>query len=107
MLIKIKALSVNACYRGRRFKTPVYKAYEKELLLKLPKMAVPEGELELIIQFGFSSKLSDIDNGVKTFIDVLQKKYDFNDRRIYRLVVNKVIVKKGDEYINFKIGPLE
>ena len=70
-------------------------------------MAVPEGELELIIQFGFSSKLSDIDNGVKTFIDVLQKKYDFNDRRIYRLVVNKVIVKKGDEYINFKIGPLE
>ncbi len=106
MILKIKPLSVNECYTGQRFKSVKYKAYKTELLLKLAPMIVPEGELELIIQFGFSNRGSDIDNCVKVFTDVLQAKYEFNDNRIYRLVVNKVIVPRGDEYINFKLGIL-
>ena len=106
MIIKIKPLSVNKCYRGRRFKSNEYIAYSNELMLKLPKMTVPSGKLELIIQFGFSNKGSDIDNCVKVFQDILQAKYEFNDNMIYRLVVDKVIVKKGEEYINFKLKGL-
>lgn len=107
MLIRIKPLSVNECYIGKRYKSKQYKAYITELMIKLPPMMIPEGELELIIQFGFSNRGSDIDNGVKVFTDVLQRKYGFNDNRIYRLVVNKIIVPKGEEYINFKINELD
>ncbi len=107
MQIKIKPLSVNVCYRGRRFKNKAYNAYEHELLLKLPAMTVPSGRLELLIEFGFSNRGADIDNCVKIFQDVLQKKYGFNDNMIYRLVVDKFIVKKGNEYINFKIEAMK
>ena len=103
MKIDIKPLSVNQCFQGRRFKTPKYKQYETELLYLLPKINVPNGLLTLKVVFGLSSKLNDIDNGLKPFIDVLQKKYNFNDRDIYKLEVEKEIVKKGKEYIDFKI----
>ena len=80
MIIKIKPLSVNQCWAGKRFKTPKYKAYEKELLLILPKnYKVPLGMLEISFTWGFSSKLSDYDNPIKAFQDILQKKYNFND----------------------------
>jgi len=102
--VLIKPLSVNQCWAGRRFKTPKYKAYEKNLLALLPKKCkIPKGELILIAFCGYSSKLADIDNFLKPFIDILQKKYGFNDSRIFKLVIEKEIVKKGDEYLEFKI----
>ncbi|MCK5236103.1 MAG: RusA family crossover junction endodeoxyribonuclease [Deltaproteobacteria bacterium] len=103
MKINIKPLSVNACYRGRRFKTPAYKQYEKDVLIQLKAMSVPEGELELHIQAGFSNKGADLDNIAKVFIDILQVKYNFNDSRIYHISLYKRIVPKGDEYISFDL----
>ena len=107
MRIDIKALSVNAAWKGRRFKTDKYKAYEKELLLKLKPMKIPDGALELWINVGFSSSASDLDNILKPFIDVLQKKYKFNDNRIFKQVIEKCIVGKGEEYISFGINCYE
>lgn len=101
--IKIKPLSVNECWRGKRFKTPKYKCYEIELLLKLEDLEVPKGKLEINIIFGFSSKNSDWDNPIKPFQDILQKKYKFNDRQVYRATIDKVIVEKGEEFIEFEI----
>lgn len=99
--INIKPLSVNECYRGRRFKNNNYKAYETELLLRLPPLTLPTGNLAVNLVFGYSNKTSDIDNGVKVFLDILQKAYGFNDNEIYELHVFKVIVPKGKEYIDF------
>ncbi|MDY7025971.1 MAG: hypothetical protein SVC26_06500, partial [Pseudomonadota bacterium] len=67
----IKPISVNQAWQGRRFKTPHYKAYEQELLLKLPKsIDIPEGELALLATFGLSNyKASDYDNPIKPFQD--------------------------------------
>lgn len=98
ILKKIKLLSVNDAFQGRKFKTPKYKAYEKELLFSLPKVNVPEPPYEIYFEFGFSNVLSDIDNPVKPLQDILQKKYLINDRDIYKLTVEKKIVKKGEEY---------
>ena len=103
MKIQIKPLSINQCFQGRRFKTPKYKQYEKELMILLPALNVPSGLLEVVITFGLSSKLNDIDNGLKPFIDILQKKYLFNDRDIYKLIVEKKIVPKGEEFIECEI----
>lgn len=103
MKIDIKPLSVNQVWQGRRFKTKTYKDYEKTVLNLLPKLKLPEGKLKLVIRFGFSSVASDWDNPIKPFQDILQKKYDFNDSRIYKAEIEKVIVKKGQEFIEFYI----
>ena len=103
MKVNIKPLSVNKVWKGRRYKTQEYKDYENELFYILPKMDIPKGKLSLCIKWGMSSKASDIDNCAKPFIDILQKKYGFNDKSIYNLIMEKVDVKKGEEYIKFDI----
>jgi len=101
--IKVKALSVNSVWQGRRFKTKIYKDYENEVLYLLPRIKIPEGKLELELLFGVSSKNADADNLVKPFADILQKKYRFNDKLFYKIKVEKIDVKKKEEFIKFKI----
>ena len=104
--IDIKPLSVNEAWQGKRFKTERYKSYEKEVLYKLKNIILPDPPLKLELIFFVSSMLADIDNPIKPFVDILQKKYKFNDRDIYCLVVNKCIVKRGEEKIMFQISKL-
>ena len=104
--INVKPLSVNQVWQGKRFKTKKYKDYEKTVLSILPNLKIPEGNLKLVLTFGFSSKLSDWDNPIKPLQDILQKKYNFNDSRVFKAEVEKVIVKKGKEFIEFSIESL-
>lgn len=102
--INIKALSVNQAWKGKRFKTDLYKKYEKVMLLMLPKKSlVFDGGLIVNLIFGFSSKNSDIDNPVKPLLDILQKKYKFNDSQIMELNIKKVHVSKKQEFILIEI----
>jgi len=101
--IGIKPLSVNDCYKGRRFRTKDYDNYERTLMFLLPKIEMPEPPYAIYLEFGFSSKASDWDNCIKNFQDCLQKKYDFNDKEIYTGFVKKKIVPKGQEYVTFQI----
>lgn len=96
--IDIKPLSVNECWQGKRFKTEKYKWYELELISLLPDQVDITDKLS--IEFGIS-KLSDIDNPLKPFLDILQKKYGINDRDFNELTVKKNVVKKGQEFIFF------
>jgi len=104
--INIKPLSVNEAWQGRRFKTNKYKMWLTELSFILPKIVIPEGKLKVTYELGFSNAQSDIDNPVKCLTDALQFKYGFNDKMIYKLEVEKVIVPKGKEYISFDITSL-
>ena len=105
--LDIKPMSVNKAWRGgRRFRTNEYNQYIKDVMMLLNPMSIPEGNLNVTIEAGLSNKGGDIDNIAKPFIDILQKKYGFNDSRIYRLELIKKIVKKGDEYICFDIKEL-
>jgi len=107
MKIYIKPLSVNQVWQGKRYKTPKYKSYEKELLLMLPPIKINfKRDLSIHLTFGFSSTLSDIDNPLKPILDVLQKKYRFDDKQIFELKVKKEIVKKGEEFIELKINEI-
>jgi len=103
--LQIKPLSVNEAFKGRKFRTDKYDMFIRNCLLMLPKTILIEDEknIKLAIEFGFSSKASDIDNCCKSFIDCLVKKYKVDDRYIYELHIFKAIVKKGEEYIKFKI----
>lgn len=104
--INIKPLSTNRLWQGRRFKTPEYKVYEQEMWYLLPDMEVPQGKLSIKFEFGLSSKNADVDNCIKGCVDILQKKYGFNDRYIYKLEAVKVDVKRGEEYIDFELSTL-
>jgi Holliday junction resolvase RusA-like endonuclease len=83
--------------------------YEKLLLYSLPpsKKNWDKIPIELHLRIGFSNVASDIDNAVKPFIDILQKRYNFNDKYIFRLVIEKEIVTKGKEFIEYTIKKLE
>ena len=104
--IKYKPLSINECFQGRRFKTPSYNKYQRDILLLLPKILVPLKSLKISFEFGLSNKCNDIDNSIKPILDILCKKYGFDDREIYELNVKKIIVSKGSEFIRFEITEL-
>jgi Holliday junction resolvase RusA-like endonuclease len=103
--LQIKPMSINAAFKGRKFRTEEYNIFIIKCLRLLPdKIEIPDKtNIKLALEFGFSSKASDIDNCVKTFIDCLVKKYKVDDRFIYELHTFKTIVKKGEEFIRFKI----
>lgn len=105
--IDIKPLSVNQAWQGKRFKTDNYSKYERNVSLLLPRITIPEPPLRVYFEFGFSNTLSDIDNPVKPFMDILQKKYNFNDRDVFELSIKKTIVNKGKDYIIFNIESQE
>ncbi len=104
-IINIKPLSVNSAWQGKRFKTKAYKQYERDVLYQLKAASPPPTPYRIDIEFGFMSVLSDIDNPVKCFVDILQKKYGINDKDVYEMNLKKTIVKKG--YVKFSICQLK
>jgi len=105
--IPLKPLSVNVAWKGRRFKSDLYKNWIEDGLFLLQKQKVNDSEqLQLNIELGFSSKGSDIDNPIKPLLDLITKKYGINDNRFYKLYIKKKVVKKGKEYIKFEIKEL-
>lgn len=101
--INIKPLSVNDAWKGKRFKSQQYHAYETEMLLRLPPGHIPNPPYSVYYEFGFSNPLADFDNPCKPLGDILQKKYGFNDNQIYEAHIRKVLVKKGCEYVKVHI----
>jgi hypothetical protein len=101
--LPVKPLTVNRCWRGQRFKTPMYEAYEKELLYRLPMVKMPPPPYRFHYEFGLSNPLTDFDNPVKPLTDIFQKKYGFNDRDIHEATIKKVRVAKGLEYFTVKV----
>ena len=103
--LQIKPISINECFKGRRFKTPKYDTYIRQMMFLLPTIKnVPTRDIKVFIEFGYSSMLSDCDNGIKPFLDCLVKKYGFDDRYITQLNVHKKVVPKSEEYIIFEIS---
>ena len=94
--IDIKSMSVNKAWKGRRFKTSEYIVYEMNCIYLLPKIHIGEPPYMLWLEFGFSNMASDIDNPVKPFLDILQKKYRFNDKDITEIHLKKVKTKNQD-----------
>ena len=99
--LKIKPISINEAWRGRRFKTDRYNDFQMLMLSLLPKAEINSFKrLKLI--FGMSNSLSDIDNPVKMTIDCIQKKYGINDRDLIYLELHKVKTEKGAEFIEIE-----
>lgn len=103
--IKIKPLSANKLWKGKKYKTAEYDRYIHDMMLLLPnKIDIPDPKnIKLAIIWGFSSRLSDCSNPLKGFEDCLVKKYGFDDRYVQEIHLFKEIVPKGKDFIKFKI----
>jgi len=104
--VNIKPISVNECYKGRRYRTPKYDKYERDLRFILPKIVMPEPPYKIHFVFGLSSLASDGDNCVKNTQDVISKHYGFNDKLIKRWVIEVEKTKKGQEFFKFNLESL-
>lgn len=104
--INIKPLSINSAYNGKRTRSKAYNQYINDVTYQLKKIALGLPPYKLSFEFGFSSRGSDIDNVIKPVLDILQKRFAFNDNQVYELHAVKKITKKGSEYIKFKIESL-
>lgn len=106
--VMVKPLSMNEARKGRQYKTDKCNDFEERfgsLLLLAPKPDIPEeGDLEIHFEWGMSNfKRSDYDNPIKVAQDVICKWLNIDDNRFIGGSQIKVRVKKGCEYIKFRI----
>jgi len=102
--LKVKPMSVNQSYLGRKRKSSAYHAYEKYIMTQIDAQPLPsKGLLQIDFVFGVSTRSADLDNPIKPILDLLQKIHQFNDNRVYKLTAEKHIVAKGEEYLYYRI----
>lgn len=104
-MIKIdyKPLSINQAYTGERYKTTAYRNYAKVVTLMLKLYPLPMPPFKITLLCGQSNMCADFDNPIKPFVDVLAKKFKFNDKIIYAGYIEKVEVEPGKEFIMYKL----
>lgn len=116
--IPVKPLSNNRAWKVTAnpkrgvyvYKSADYLKFEKEVkeildnydFIHLPD----EGYLKFEATFGVSMRM-DLDNCVKNFMDVLESYYGFKDVRVDEIHIKKDRVKRGAEYIEFNLRPLD
>jgi len=100
--LKLKPISVNAAFQGRRFKTSDCKRYELELWYELPQKEMIIGEVEIWFDFFLTYYGTDISNLVKVTEDILVKKgYIEDDRKVKYMHLAKH--KSGENHMTIKI----
>ena len=109
--LNIKPISVNQAHsvRGRIYKSSTYNSFEEHVRFLLFSKPIPKfskgSKLKLSAIFAVSVKF-DLDNCVKTFLDVLEPIYQFNDRDIEEIHIRKQRCKRGEEFIEFTLTEL-
>jgi len=97
--------SINASYRagkGRIYKATPVKVWAEEALWSMIFQGLPQDGLEKMdrlrvdIDLTFRDRTSDIDNRLKSILDVVSKHFGFNDSIIYELHVTKRVNKAND-----------
>jgi Holliday junction resolvase RusA-like endonuclease len=72
IVLPIKALSLNNCYRGRRFATDEKKKYDRTLQLILPSCFIKSEYYKVTFRFGLKWCFAgDLDNLCKVLLDNL------------------------------------
>jgi Holliday junction resolvase RusA-like endonuclease len=89
--IDIKALSLNNCYRGRRFSTTAKKQYDRALQLLLPKVKVEGPRYTVTLRFFLKDCFrGDLDNLAKVLIDnIVKREIISNDRNVVEIHLYK------------------
>ena len=89
--LKIKPLSINMAFQGRRFKTAESRRYDNSMSLILPNKKEPGPFYSIQYDFYLKNFLStDYDNLIKQTQDcIVRKGIISDDRRIIKAIINK------------------
>ena len=104
--LKIKPLSANKMFYRNKNKTVEYRRYQEEMRDYMMGMVWDFGKdpVAFEVTAGFSNRAADLDNIIKPILDTFQNIFDdFNDNRVYKIKLDKDIVKKGNEYVDIKV----
>lgn len=104
--LKLKTVSTNKIWAGRKYKTKEAKTFEKDASMLLeqvvPQTILPEGDLTIHFRFG-TTRRKDLSNNIKLLEDVIARHFGIDDRRFSGHTAVRVPVKSGDEFIIFHI----
>lgn len=109
MKIQIKPFSINAAWKGQRYKTKEYKKWREEFCYKLisalPHKKNYKNLLEIKYNFHIKTfKKSDVDNFIKTTTDgLVDAKIIEDDRFVKKYVIEKFECKDEKEFIEIEI----
>lgn len=109
MKIELKPLSVNQVWCGKRFKTPIYKQYERDLslLLSVTKCPFLIGYVELDVKFYIKSfAISDVDNFLKPMIDIIVKNGLIQDDKFIKKITAEKF-KSDYDYMEINLKKYE
>lgn len=89
--LDLKPLSLNNCFRGRRFDTPQKKQYDRTLQLLLPKTVVPGEHYRVTFRFYLKRCFAgDLDNLCKVLLDnIVDRGIIKNDRNVTEIHLYK------------------
>lgn len=92
MIIPLKALSVNAAWQGRRFKTKNYQQFERDMFMLMPKRKQTKGFVELHFKFYLTNYgMTDVSNLIKCTEDIIVKAgWIEDDRKVVKLTAEKI-----------------
>jgi len=97
-IIPIAHFSVNKMSsRKGRFDYAKWKKINDEIFSALPDNFFPPDLDKYDIGFEVGTKLFDLDNVFKAYIDALERRYNFNDRLVMRILGRKVVVEEESE----------
>ena len=109
--LKIKPLSVNDAYKGRKYKTSNHHKFKDHITILLKNKRILKLEKKerfyILYHFYISNIQNDVDNLIKLTQDAICNKIGTDDRYIMGIHAKKFIVKKGQEHIKFKIFKTE
>ena len=102
-----KPLSANKMFYRAKQLTRDYREWREAIYEDIPMPRKwpfkQEQELEFTVMVGLSSKLADVDNCIKPLLDTFQYMFDFNDRMVFKVTIEKEHVKKGEEYFDVTV----
>ena len=92
---------------AQEYPTATYKEFYERCMPQLEVLDWPfDTEQRLLVRINayFSNRASDLDNVAKPSLDLLQKAFgSFNDKFVYRLEMDKHLVKRGEEKLEIEI----
>ena len=106
ILIPLKPVSTNEMYKlnSNKWRRPEYLDFRDEVKeeLEIKGLRLPStGSLKFDMKFGIAENF-DLDNCLKPFIDAVEYTFEgLNDNRVSKILAEKIIVGKGDEFIEF------
>lgn len=107
---KVKPLSVNQAFKGKRFRTGAARLFFDRVILawrELKKSIRPnlpkKGHLFVHYRYGVSNMGTDADNPTKSFQDALFFALGENDKRVRFMLIEKVKAPKSEEFIDWHV----